>query len=133
MLNLATEKSLAVDEVAFMLLREQCGSFGFACDHSNVGYSKTDHKPYCKHCYSRLELLQSTGLLKGKIIRQSEHIPKETFVDLKRKENAKKNEADIEARIEAEVEANTRRILDAAANKDKEKDASTFEDRKEVQ
>ena len=122
MFNLAHDNSLAIDEVAFMLLREVLASHGFVCDHSKtVGFAESTKKPYCKHCYTRLELVTEKVLFKGKFVVQDEYRPKETFVDIKRKEDTKNTEVEFEVRVKAEVDARIKALLDSAVSKEDNK------------
>jgi len=105
---MAADHKLAVDEVAYNLLREALSEHGFVCDHSNVGYSKNNSqvhsRPYCKSCYSRLEKFQEKRLFRGKIITDEEYRPILTFIDKIRKERTKKKDLEFEERVDSEVE-----------------------------
>jgi hypothetical protein len=106
--KLAFEHSLSTYELECMFLRECLAKYGeYDCPHANIGFK--DKKPFCKDCYTRLELVQSTGLLHGKLIRESVYRPIETFIDIRNREDQEKREADIEARVKAEV---NQRLLD---------------------
>ena len=108
MLDMATDQKLAVDEVAFNVLRIGLSELGFTCDHTNIGYSKNDQqlhsKPYCKNCYSRLYRTEDKRVFKGKIITEEEYRPIETFIDRERKELEKRAKAENESSISAEIE-----------------------------
>jgi len=127
LLNTAREHSLSYEEVAFMLLREGLASIGFICNHSRIGYAKKDKKPYCQDCYCRLEKVEEARIFKGKILKETEWRPLETFVDIKRKEDSKKFEVENEAKIKDEVEVRFKALVDDAIEKAKDND--TLEDR----
>lgn len=116
LLDLATDQKLAVDEVAFNILRIGLSELGYACDHTNIGYSKNDQqthsKPYCKSCYSRLEQFKEKSFFKGKIITQDEFKSIETFIDREHKELAQKAKIEEDARIKAEIDAGVKQFIE---------------------
>ena len=125
--NLGHKNELAYNEVAFMLLREALAPYGFDCPHKRVGYPKNavgrdNNKPYCKDCYCRLEQFLDKRILRGRIITDAGYRAIETFVDITRKENSKKFEADNEARIKTEVDARLKALVDSTAKTKKDND-----------
>ncbi len=116
LLDLATDQKLAVDEVAFNILRIGLSELGYTCDHTNVAYSKNDQqahsKPYCKNCYSRLEQFAEKVLFKGKMITQDEFKPIETFIDRERNELAQKAKTENDARIKAGIDAGVKQFVE---------------------
>lgn len=122
MLDMATDQKLAVDEVAFNVLRIGLSELGFTCDHTNMGYSKNDQqlhsKPYCKNCYSRLYRTEDKRVFKGKIITEEEYTPLETFIDRERKELVEKSKAENEHRIKIEVDADIKKYIGSLMKND---------------
>jgi hypothetical protein len=115
--KLAFEKNLSTYEIECMFLRQCLTKYGeFTCEHSNIGFK--DKKSYCKDCYTRVEKFEEARLFKGKILKEIEYRPLETFVDKQNREDEEAREADIEARIKAEVNAAQQRLLDAAKKED---------------
>lgn len=115
------DNMLAVDEVAFNILREYLSeNYDYDCDHSTVQYSKVNtrvrpirhSKPYCPLCYSRLEKTDEKRVLRGRLITPEEYIPIETFIDRNRKQRAQKAKDDFEARVKAEEETRLRALKD---------------------
>jgi hypothetical protein len=110
---MAMDNKLAVDEVAFNILREYLSEseFVYDCDHSSVQYSKPNtkvrpirhSKPYCTLCYSRLEKTDEKRAFRGRLITQEEFRPIETFIDRHRKERSQKAKDIFEARVNVEV------------------------------
>lgn len=129
MLDMATDQKLAVDEVAFNILRIGLSELGFTCDHSNIGYSKNDQqvhsKPYCKNCYSRLQQFTEKALFKGKMITQDEFKPIETFIDRERKELAHKAKIEENVRIKAETDAGVKKFIENLMKNNQNEDVPT--------
>ena len=125
MLDIATDQKLAVDEVAFNVIRLGLSDLGFTCDHTNIGYSKNDQqahsKPYCRGCYSRLEQLKEKLLFKGKVITQEEFRPIETFIDRERKELRQKSIFEEETRIKAGIDAGVKEYKENLMKKNDQK------------
>ena len=53
--GIAFQYKLSVKEVETIFLRKQAEALGFSCDHSKIGFARSDKKPYCKGCWTRLE------------------------------------------------------------------------------
>jgi hypothetical protein len=102
MLDMSTDQKIAIDEVAFNILRMGLSELGYTCDHSNVGWSQNSQQPhpmpYCKNCYSRLELVSKKTYFKGKILTQEVYEPLETFIDREHKELKQKAKDEEEIR-----------------------------------
>jgi hypothetical protein len=53
--KLGDENNLSWKEVERILLNKLAFELGMVCVHRRIGYSKTDHKPYCKDCWTRFQ------------------------------------------------------------------------------
>lgn len=78
--KLAEENKLSVKEVQTMFMRKVAQDLGMDCDHSVIGYSPSK-KPFCKRCWTRLTQTSQAIAFKGKLIKSTEYIPTETFLD----------------------------------------------------
>lgn len=127
MIDMSTDQKIAVDEVAFNVLRIGLSKFGYTCDHSNIGYSPPPGaKPYCKNCYSRLEYVKKKTYFKGKILTQDEFKPIETFMDREYKELAQKAKSEEDARIKSEIDAGIKQFIEnLQKNSDQKEDVPT--------
>jgi hypothetical protein len=90
MLQIAGDNKLSVKEVKIMFLRYWCEQFGFKCEHldERIAYAENTHKPYCKDCWRRLEKKESKVFENGKLVKKTEYIAIETFLDRLLKEKA---------------------------------------------
>jgi hypothetical protein len=83
LLTYAQKHKLALKEVELIFLRKSLSQYGFICNHESIGFAVKTKKPYCKDCYTRLELKQETSLnfKIHKTIRQTTYHDIETFLD----------------------------------------------------
>jgi hypothetical protein len=85
LVKIAEENKLAVKEVERIFLNKVATDLGFRCNHENIGFAKKDpdHKPFCKHCWTRLRKEKrepyriGTNLIKEGI----RYVEKTTFLD----------------------------------------------------
>lgn len=91
--NLAFEKRLSIKEVEITLLRKQMEDLGFTCDHLNVKNAEKTGEPFCKDCWTRLEQVKAPVFdFRGRITREGEYWPLETFLDKVYKSESKKKD-----------------------------------------
>jgi hypothetical protein len=88
--DIAFKHHLAIKEVETVFIRRQARELGFECFHQDVGFAKTDGKPFCKGCWTRLEqtkpptvtAVPGQGMKKEKrIISPGKYRPLKTFLD----------------------------------------------------
>jgi len=81
--DIALEYGLSVKEVETVFLRKMCQEFGFKCDHRIIGTSKKTGLPFCKECWTRMEMVkQPVYDYKLKIKSPGEYRPLPTFLDV---------------------------------------------------
>lgn len=81
--EIAYKHKLSVKEVETVFLRTQAQTLGFKCDHSKVGFAKSDKKPYCKGCWTRLEQIKAPIYSDSKLKVPGQFKPLKTFLDQK--------------------------------------------------
>jgi hypothetical protein len=79
----AQENKLSIKEVQRIFLNKVATDLGFTCDHERIGYSKSDKKPFCKDCWTRLRPEKREPYRIGtKLIKDGiQYVEKETFLD----------------------------------------------------
>jgi hypothetical protein len=97
--EVAFKHQLGVKEVERIFLLRQAQSLGFECFHENVGNSKTDGKPYCKLCWTRLEEIRpakwridAKDKRKKELVQAGLYKPLKTFLDIEEEEKAKQQQ-----------------------------------------
>jgi hypothetical protein len=83
MVKIADETGLSTKEVQRIVLNKTFFAMGMTCEHRRIGHAKTDGKPYCKDCWTRMNMKQQAINFKGKCIKQVEYEPQDTFLDIK--------------------------------------------------
>jgi len=98
----AEEYKLSVKEVERIFLNKVAIDLGFQCNHERIGFAKSDKKPYCKECWTRLKIEKrepyriGTNLIKEGI----RYVEKETFLDIHYREaTRKKNHRDPNLKV----------------------------------
>jgi hypothetical protein len=79
--ELAFKHQLSVKEVETVMLRTKAEQLGFKCEHSRVGFAKSDRKPYCKSCWARLEVVKAP-IGRGGKLEGGEYKPLPTFLEV---------------------------------------------------
>jgi hypothetical protein len=79
--EIAYKHKLSIKEVETVFLRKQSEALGFSCSHSIVGFSKSDKKPYCKGCWTRLEQIKAPVYSGNKVKVLGQFRPLKTFLD----------------------------------------------------
>lgn len=79
----AQENKLSIKEVQRIFLNKVATDLGFRCDHERIGYSKSDKKPFCKDCWTRLRTERREPYRIGtKLIKEDiQYVEKKTFLD----------------------------------------------------
>jgi hypothetical protein len=102
LVKIAEENKLSVKEVQRIFLNTVAADLGFGCEHLRIGFAKSDNKPYCKECWTRLRIEKrepyriGTNLIKEGI----RYVEKETFLDIHyREETRKKNHRDTNLKV----------------------------------
>ena len=80
--KISEENKLSVKEVQTMFMRKVAQDLGFDCTHDSIGYSPQTKKPFCRRCWTRLNITQQAMYFKGKLVKSQEYTPVETFLDL---------------------------------------------------
>ena len=81
LLDMAEDNGLSVKEIQTMFMRKVAQDFGFDCAHEDIGVSPKTRKPFCKRCWTRLNMKHQAIAFKGKLIKSVEYEPVETFLD----------------------------------------------------
>jgi hypothetical protein len=105
MFELANKHKIATKEVEMTFLRAALEEFGFACDHMTIGTSKKTGLPFCKDCWTRMEIVKAPTISMSKskkIVIPGQYRPTSTFLHWERR-----------TKIEAEQSAALRKIEEA--------------------
>jgi hypothetical protein len=78
--DIAAKHKLAVKEVETVFLRTMAEELGFVCDHLSVGFAKSDGKPYCKGCWTRMEQTKPPVYIGRQIKVPGQFRPLKTFL-----------------------------------------------------
>lgn len=83
LVQLAEKYKLSVKEVQRILINRQATVLGFSCDHTRINFAKKDpeHKPFCKDCWERMEIVIQSVFDGNRIIKRRKFLPLETFLD----------------------------------------------------
>jgi hypothetical protein len=104
--ELAAKHKIATKEVEITIVRKILEEdFDLLCDHSVIGTSKTTGKPFCKECWTRMEIVKAPTIQMSKnkkVIVPGEYRPLSTFLDWERR-----------TKIEAEQGAALKKIEEA--------------------
>ena len=98
LVKIAGDNKLSIKELEIMFVRDWCYRTGFKCEHPHdrVAFAKTDKKPYCKECWSRLEKKQEETVREGsRLVKRTYFTALETLVD----------RLNIEAKFKDDLEA----------------------------
>jgi hypothetical protein len=80
--DIAFKYKLSIKEVETVFLRRQARELSFECFHENVKSAKTDGKPFCKDCWTRLEQSKPPVIGPDKRIKiPGKYRPLKTFLD----------------------------------------------------
>src|SRR6476659_10847261 len=83
--KLSDDNSLSTKEVQRIILNDTLFELGMTCEHKRIGYSKTDHKPYCKDCWTRFQLQAGEKTFNPetrKWAKVNKFLPLDTFLDM---------------------------------------------------
>jgi hypothetical protein len=82
--EVALKHGLSVKEVETVLLRKMCEELiGFKCDHRIIGTSKKTGLPFCKECWTRMEMVkQPVYDYRLKVKSEGTYKPLPTFLDV---------------------------------------------------
>ena len=87
LLDIASKHDLSTKEVETVFLRRQARDLGFECFHQKVGLAKSDGKPFCKDCWTRLEQTRpptfaaDSSSKKPHVTSPAKYRPLRTFLD----------------------------------------------------
>jgi hypothetical protein len=83
--DIAVKNGLSVKEVETIFLRKMCEEIaGFKCDHRVIGTSKKTGLPFCKECWTRMEMITQPvySYKDRKIVKEGTYRPLTTFLDI---------------------------------------------------